>query len=66
MTILLIAYLILILFWFIGVAVATYHVFKYRLPGDATLKAFWIFLIFSGLTLLAVVFIVSGANWEGL
>jgi hypothetical protein len=66
MTILLITYLLFILIWLIGVATAAYHVFKYRLPGDTTLKAFWIFLIFSMLALLFVVFVVSGANWEGM
>lgn len=66
MTIILIIYLVFILLWLLGVGIAAYHVFKYRLPGDATVKAFWIFLVISMALLLYVVFVISGVNWGGV
>jgi hypothetical protein len=65
MNILLIVYSVLILIWLMGVGAASYHVFKYRLPGDATVRMFWIFLAVSAIALLYVVFVLSGANWGG-
>jgi hypothetical protein len=66
MNILLIIYSLLVLIWFVGVIAIAYHVFKYRLPGDATVKVFWIFLTISALALLYVVFVLAGANWGGM
>jgi hypothetical protein len=64
MSILLVIYFVFIFVWLLGVSAAAYHVFKYRLPGDHVLTAFWIFLAASALTLLIIAYIVSGANWE--
>jgi hypothetical protein len=66
MTIVLIVYLLMVLVWLIGVGVVAYHVFKYRMPGDVTVKAFWAFLVVSMATLLFVVYFISGADWGGV
>jgi hypothetical protein len=63
MNIILIIYLAFVLIWLAGVGVAAFHVYKYRIPGDATTQAFWFFLAIAGATLIAVFYYVSAANW---
>lgn len=66
MSIVFLIYLLFILIWFGGVSVAVFHVLKYRIPGDATTKALWIFVIIAAVVFLGMVYFVSGLNWETL
>jgi len=66
MFIILVIYFAFIFVWLLGVASAAYHVYKYRLPGDHSIMAFWIFLGVSVLALLAITYVVSGADWEAI
>lgn len=63
MGILFTVYIILLIAWFVGISVGAYHVFKYRLPGDATEKVFWIFLAIAAAVFLISVFWVAGTSW---
>jgi hypothetical protein len=66
MNIILIIYLVFILIWLAGVGVVALHVFKYRIPGDVTTRAFYIFLVLAAVSLLYVIYFISGTNWEVL
>jgi hypothetical protein len=63
MNIIFLIYLLFLLVWFGGVAVGVYHVLKYRIPGDYSTVALWLFLAVAAITFLIAIYFVSGLEW---
>lgn len=59
-------YLLGLVIWFLGVAIAIYHVFRYRIPGDFATKSLWIFLSVSAIVFLVTIFYISGIDWGAM